>query len=62
MKMKVNSKSSINKQTRHMNARYFFIKDRVRLVDMDIQHLPEEQMSYNYLAKLLQGHLFQQFR
>ncbi len=48
-----NGESSSNK-TKHMNIRYFWIKDKV--------HLPTESMCSDMLTKPLQGELFKKFR
>jgi hypothetical protein len=43
------------KRTKHIKAKFFFIKDRVDSGEMRIEHQPTEKMWSNVLTKLLQG-------
>ena len=56
-----NGKISSGKRTKHMNIRYFFIKDRVDAGDFKIEHCPTKQMWADYFTKPLQGKAFQLF-
>jgi hypothetical protein len=55
-----NGKRSSDK-TKHMNIRYFWIKDRVESGEMKIVYLPTESMWADLLTKPLQGELFKKF-
>jgi hypothetical protein len=57
-----NGHSSSSKRTRHMNIRYFFVKDRVASKELSIEHCPTEDMVADYFTKLLQGKLFYKLR
>jgi hypothetical protein len=57
-----NGKSSSSKKTKHMNIRYFFIKDRVESGDVKIEHCPTGEMLADYFTKPLQGSLFLRMR
>lgn len=58
-----NGQSSSSKRTRHMNIRYFFIKDRVEESrELTIEHCPTEEMVADFFTKPLQGNLFYRFR
>ena len=45
---------STSKKTRHINARYFFIKDRIETGDIDLQYLTAEDMIADVLPSLFQ--------
>ena len=56
-----NGKTSCSKRTRHMNIRYFFIKDHVGKT-INIKHCPTEEMLGDYYTKPLQGSQFIKLR
>ena len=60
--MENNGKKSSGKRTRHMNIRYFFIKDYLEKDDFRTEHCPTEEMIEDYFSKPLQGALFIKFR
>jgi hypothetical protein len=51
--------SSFNK---HINIRYFFIKDRVERGELSIEYVPTERIVADYLTKPLQGSRFRSLR
>ena len=53
IQMEVNHNSSSGKQTRHMNVRYLFAKERVGTVNVYIQNLPVEKMTDDFLKRPL---------
>ena len=53
---------STSERTRHVNIRYFFIKDRVESGEISIEYLPTESMIADILTKPLQGELFRRLR
>ena len=59
--LETNGKSSSSKRTRHMNIRYFYIKDHIG-EDMKIVHCPTEDMVADYFTKPVQGAQFIKFR
>ena len=60
--------ASINKgrpcgeKSRHINIRYFWLKDRVDTGEIRIEYLPTEEMTADILTKPLQGELFRKLR
>ena len=50
-----------SKRTKHINVRYFFIKDRVDSGELSIEHCSAEDMLGNNFTKPLQGSLFHKF-
>ena len=62
MLLEKNGKKSSKKNTKHINVRYYFIKDRVEPRDVVIEHFPKEKMLRNHFIKPLQGALFRKFR
>jgi hypothetical protein len=57
-----NGTMSSSKRTRHVNIRYFFIKDRVDSNEIKIEHCGTDEMIADYFTKPLQGAKFIQFR
>jgi hypothetical protein len=57
-----NGKASSGKRTRHINIRYFFIKDRVASGEVKIEHCPTNDMVGDFFTKPLQGMQFMKFR
>jgi hypothetical protein len=57
-----NGRSSSTKRTRHMNIRYFFIKDQVDSKRVKIEHCPTGDMLADFFTKPLQGKQFQKLR
>jgi hypothetical protein len=57
-----NGRSSCSKRTRHMNIRYFFVKDQVDAKRVRIEHCPTADMIADYFTKPLQGAPFRKLR
>jgi KUP system potassium uptake protein len=57
-----NGRKSSGPNTRHVDIRYFFIKDRLNIEGIDVQYCPTEQMLADFFTKPLQGSLFRKFR
>ena len=57
-----NGRNSCTGNTRHIDIRYFFVKDRVDKKEMKIIYCPTECMLADYLTKPLSGSLFRLFR
>ena len=53
---------STAEKTRHINIRYFFVKDRVEAGEIEIKYCPTEHMLADILTKPLQGRAFQDTR
>ena len=60
--MEENGKLSSSQRTRHINIRYFFIKDRITSKEIEVQYCPTDNMLADYHTKPLQGAKFKQFR
>ena len=60
--LKTNGVNSSSKRTRHINIRFFFIKDRVNAGEVEIQHMPTASMTADFFTKPLQGQKFLEFR
>jgi hypothetical protein len=57
-----NGRASSGKRTRHINIRYFFVKDRVQNGELRIEYCPTKEMLADYFTKGLQGVLFYKLR
>ena len=62
MKILKNGKASSGPKTKHMDARFFFIKDRCESEGIEIKYCPTEIMIADFFTKPLQGNLFRKFR
>lgn len=54
-------KSTTNR-TRHINIRYFFVKDRIESKDINVIYTPTDDMVADFFSKPLQGAQFEKFR
>jgi hypothetical protein len=62
IRMEKNGRASAGQKSRHINIRYFFIKDRILDGDMEVIYCPTELMLADFYTKPLQGSLFKKFR
>jgi hypothetical protein len=62
IRLETNGRASAGKKSRHIDIRYFFVKDRVTSEEISIVHCPTEQMLADFFTKPLQGGLFRKFR
>ena len=60
--MENNGKVSYSKRSRHLNIRYFYVKDSVDKDKIEIVHCPTERMLSGFFTKPVQGALFKKFR
>ena len=58
MLLEKNGQSSSLKRTRHMNIRYFFVKDCMASNEIQIEYCPTEDMIADFFTKPLQGKQF----
>lgn len=57
-----NGRASVGKRSRHINIRYFFVKDRIANGELRIEYCPTLEMWGDFFTKSLQGVLFYKFR
>ena len=57
-----NGRLSSSKRTKHINVRYFFVKDRIAKKELSVQFCPTEDMIADFFTKPLQGQLFYRLR
>jgi hypothetical protein len=57
-----NGKASSGKRTKHINVRYFFIKDRIGSGEITVKHCPATEMLADRFTRPLQGTMFRKFR
>ena len=62
MRLKVNGSFYISKRTKHTKARYFFIKDTIEDVELEVQYYPKENMWTDILNNPEQGMKFRKDR
>ena len=62
IKLEKHGRRSSSKRTRHMDMRYFFIKDRLETEGIEVIYCPTESMIADYFTKPLQGSLFHKLR
>ena len=61
-RMARNGRNSCTGNSRHINIRYFFVKDRVDKKEIHIEHCRTENMLADYFTKPLQGSLYHRYR
>jgi hypothetical protein len=57
-----NGKMSSGKRTKHIAICYFLVTDRIRAGEISPKWCPTGEITADFLAKLLQGAMFQKFR
>jgi len=62
IKLEINGRKSCGKRTRHVEIRYFYIKDFVDKGIVNVKHCATEKMLADFFTKPLQGNLFRTFR
>ena len=62
MRMEINGRNSCTGNSRHIDIRYFFVKDRVDTGEIKIEYCPTEHMVADFFTKPVQGTLFKSFR
>jgi hypothetical protein len=62
MKMEINGRNSCTGNSRHIDIRFFFVKDRVEKGEVKIEYCPTGIMVADYFTKPLQGALFKKLR
>ena len=62
IKIEDNGKTSSGQKTKHMDNKYFWIKDRLQYEVFKVEYLPTENMTADFFTKPLQGALFKIFR
>ena len=62
MKLERNGQNSCGQKSRHINIRYFWVKDRLKDEKKKLKYYRAEQMLAHFFTKLLQGNLFKKFR
>ena len=60
--MEKNGRNSCTGNSRHIDARYFWVKDRVDKKELEIKYCPTDTMLADYFTKPLQGNLFRRLR
>ena len=60
--MEKNGRNSCTGNSRHIDIRYFFVKDRVNKNEIEIVHCPTDMMLADFYTKALQGSLFKKYR
>ena len=60
--MEKNGRNSCTGNSRHINVRYFFIKDRVEKGEIKVEYLPTDLMLADFFTKPLHGSKFHYFR
>ena len=61
MLLEKNRKTSSSSRMKHINVRYYFIKDRIKMGGVVVKHCNTELMLADHFTKALQGILFKKF-
>ena len=62
MLLEHNGRLSSSNRTKHINVRYYFVKDCIDRGEFTIEHLGTDDMWSDYFTKPLQGKKFIKFR
>ena len=62
IKMEINGRNSCTGNSRHIEIKHFWVKDRVDKKEIEVRYCPTRMMLADYFTKALQGSLFRLFR
>ena len=62
IKLEKNSQRSSSRRTRHLDIKYFWVKDKLKSEGIEVKYCPSECMVADFFTKPLQGNLFQILR
>ena len=62
IKMEKNGRNSCTGNSRHIDVRFFYLKDRVYNGDIKVEYCPTSAMLADFFTKPLQGTVFKNFR
>ncbi|KAI2506283.1 hypothetical protein MHU86_8113 [Fragilaria crotonensis] len=62
IRLETNGRTSAGPKSRHIDIRYFWMKDRVKAAGVKIRHCPTWRMLADFFTKPLQGNLFRTLR
>jgi Reverse transcriptase (RNA-dependent DNA polymerase) len=62
IRLEKNGRASAGPKSRHIDIRFFWVKDRISSGDISVRHCPTLQMLADFFTKPLQGNLFRKFR
>ena len=62
MKIILNGKRSSGAKTKHMDNRFFWIKDRLKSEGIEVKYCPTAKMIADFFTKPLQGRLFRKLQ
>ena len=62
MKLEKNGRRSCGKKSKHIDIRYFFVKDYIDRGEIKLEYCPTEMMLADFFTKPLQGALFRKMR
>ena len=61
-KLEINGRNSCTGNSRHIDIKFFWVKDRVDKKEVEIKYCPTTLMLADYFTKPLQGNVFRRFR
>ena len=61
IRMANNGRDTCTGNSRHINLRHLFVKDRVDKGEIEVKYFPTNLMLDDYFTKLLQGKMFKSF-
>jgi hypothetical protein len=62
IRLERNGQRSSSRRTRHLDIKYFWIKDRLKVERINVAYCPTESMVADFFTKPLQGALFHKLR
>ena len=62
IRLEKNAQRSSSRRTRHLDIKYFWVRDRLRTGGVEVIYCPKESMVADYFTKPLQGAIFRKLR
>jgi hypothetical protein len=62
IRLERNGQRSSSRRTRHLDIKYFWVKDRLKVERINVEYCPTESMVADFFTKPLQGAIFHKLR
>ena len=62
IRLERNAQRSSSRRTRHLDIKYFWVKDKLKIEKIDVAYCPTESMVADFFTKPLQGNIFRKLK
>ena len=62
IRLERNAQRSSSRRTRHLDIKYFWVKDKLKIEEIEVVYCPTESMVADFFTKPLQGIIFRKLK